>query len=91
MGESVNHEDIISLLISPIPFPVLWIDAKTHQHEVHSHCNINPEDLHGSVACLTKGPGLVKSTTDIMKLHGGAPVKFLNVGGGTIAEQVQDH
>ncbi|KAF6033240.1 hypothetical protein EB796_008452 [Bugula neritina] len=44
--------------------------------------------LDGTIGCLVNGAGLAMSTMDIIKLHGGSPANFLDVGGGATAEQV---
>lgn len=46
--------------------------------------------LDGSIGCLVNGAGLAMSTMDIIKLHGGSPANFLDVGGGANAEQVTE-
>lgn len=45
--------------------------------------------LDGNIGCLVNGAGLAMSTMDIIKLHGGEPANFLDVGGGATAEKVQ--
>ena len=45
-------------------------------------------NLDGNIACLVNGAGLAMSTMDIIKLHGGEPANFLDVGGGAKTEQV---
>lgn len=44
--------------------------------------------LDGNIACLVNGAGLAMSTMDIIKLHGGDPANFLDVGGGASKDQV---
>jgi succinyl-CoA synthetase beta subunit len=46
--------------------------------------------LHGNIGCLVNGAGLAMSTMDIIKLHGGEPANFLDVGGGANVEQVTE-
>ena len=46
--------------------------------------------LDGNIACLVNGAGLAMSTMDIIKLHGGEPANFLDVGGGAKTEQVAE-
>ncbi len=46
--------------------------------------------LDGSVGCLVNGAGLAMATMDIIKLHGGEPANFLDVGGGATADQVTE-
>ena len=44
--------------------------------------------LDGDIGCLVNGAGLAMATMDIIKLHGGNPANFLDVGGGATANQV---
>jgi succinyl-CoA synthetase beta subunit len=44
--------------------------------------------LDGNIGCLVNGAGLAMSTMDLIKLHGGQPANFLDVGGGADTEQV---
>ncbi len=43
----------------------------------------------GNVGCMVNGAGLAMATMDIIKLAGGAPANFLDVGGGANAEQIR--
>jgi succinyl-CoA synthetase beta subunit len=45
--------------------------------------------LDGNIGCLVNGAGLAMATLDILKLHGGTPANFLDVGGGATKETVQ--
>lgn len=46
--------------------------------------------LDGSIGCLVNGAGLAMSTMDLIKLHGGEPANFLDVGGGANVKQVTE-
>ena len=46
--------------------------------------------LDGNIGCLVNGAGLAMSTMDLIKLHGGEPANFLDVGGGASAAQVTE-
>ncbi len=46
--------------------------------------------LHGDIGCLVNGAGLAMATMDIIKLHGGEPANFLDVGGGATEEAVTE-
>jgi succinyl-CoA synthetase beta subunit len=46
--------------------------------------------LEGNIGCLVNGAGLAMSTMDLIKLHGGEPANFLDVGGGANADQVTE-
>ena len=45
--------------------------------------------LDGSIGCLVNGAGLAMATMDIIKLHGGSPANFLDVGGNASEQQVR--
>ena len=47
-------------------------------------------NLTGNIGCMVNGAGLAMSTMDIIKLHGGQPANFLDVGGGADALQVTE-
>ncbi len=49
---------------------------------------LNYITLEGNIACMVNGAGLAMATMDLIKLHGGEPANFLDVGGGTSAEKV---
>jgi succinyl-CoA synthetase beta subunit len=46
--------------------------------------------LDGNIGCLVNGAGLAMATMDLVKLHGGEPANFLDVGGGANTEQVTE-
>jgi succinyl-CoA synthetase beta subunit len=48
--------------------------------------NLNYINLDGNIGCLVNGAGLAMATMDIIKLHGGEPANFLDVGGSVTAE-----
>lgn len=50
--------------------------------------DLNYIGLDGSIGCMVNGAGLAMATMDIIKLYGGSPANFLDVGGGASAEQV---
>jgi succinyl-CoA synthetase beta subunit len=54
-----------------------------------SKWDLNYIGLDGNIGCMVNGAGLAMATMDIIKLHGGAPANFLDVGGGATAEQVK--
>ena len=55
--------------------------------EANSH-DLNFINLDGNIACLVNGAGLAMATMDIIKLHGGEPANFLDLGGGVKTPQV---
>merc|ERR1712038_68984 len=52
--------------------------------------NLNYIALDGDIGCMVNGAGLAMATMDIIKLHGGSPANFLDVGGGATAHQVKE-
>ncbi len=46
--------------------------------------------LDGNIGCMVNGAGLAMATMDLIKLHGGEPANFLDVGGGASVEQVTE-
>ncbi|HLO41035.1 MAG TPA: ADP-forming succinate--CoA ligase subunit beta [Phycisphaerales bacterium] len=52
--------------------------------------NLSYIPLDGNIGCLVNGAGLAMATMDIIKLHGGEPANFLDVGGGATEEAVTE-
>ena len=52
--------------------------------------DLNYVALDGSIGCMVNGAGLAMGTMDIVKLHGGEPANFLDVGGGATKERVSE-
>jgi len=50
--------------------------------------DLNYVSLDGNIACMVNGAGLAMATMDLIKLHGGDPANFLDVGGGATADRV---
>jgi succinyl-CoA synthetase beta subunit len=66
-------------------------DAETDPLEVRAvKANLNYIKLDGSIACLVNGAGLAMATMDVIKLFGGNPANFLDVGGGVSAEGAKE-
>ena len=55
-----------------------------------SRFNLNYIRLDGNIGCMVNGAGLAMATMDIIKLAGGEPANFLDVGGGASAETVEN-
>lgn len=62
-------------------------DPKERKAREHG---LNYVALEGSIGCMVNGAGLAMATMDLIKLHGGEPANFLDVGGGTTAERVAE-
>jgi succinyl-CoA synthetase beta subunit len=59
-------------------------ERRAHEHD------LNYVSLDGNIACMVNGAGLAMATMDLIKLHGGEPANFLDVGGGATAERVEE-
>ena len=66
-----------------------WTQENEKEVEA-AHFNLNFIALDGDIGCLVNGAGLAMATMDIIKLHGGEPANFLDVGGGATAAQVKE-
>ena len=60
-----------------------------HEREAAEH-DLNYVSLDGDIACMVNGAGLAMATMDLIKLHGGEPANFLDVGGGATSERVAE-
>ena len=74
-----RHPDIVALRDLDEEDP-LEIEASKH--------DLNYISLDGNIACMVNGAGLAMATMDTIKLFGGSPANFLDVGGGATAEKV---
>jgi succinyl-CoA synthetase beta subunit len=59
------------------------------EHAAREH-GLNYITLDGNIACMVNGAGLAMATMDLIKLEGGQPANFLDVGGGATAERVAE-
>ncbi len=75
-----KHKDFVELRDLNEEDP-LEVEASKH--------NLNYIKLDGNVGCMVNGAGLAMATMDIIKLAGGEPANFLDVGGGASAETVE--
>ena len=64
-----------------------WSQEDSKEAVAH-HAGLNYIALNGNIGCMVNGAGLAIATMDLIKLHGGAPANFLDVGGGATAETV---
>jgi succinyl-CoA synthetase beta subunit len=60
------------------------MEAAAAQHD------LNYINLGGTIGCMVNGAGLAMATMDLVKLHGGEPANFLDVGGNATAERVTE-
>ena len=65
-------------------------DSQENELEVKaSEHDLSYVSLEGNIACMVNGAGLAMATMDLIKLHGGEPANFLDVGGGATTERVK--
>ena len=65
--------------------------SQEDEREAHAaQWELNYVALDGSIGCMVNGAGLAMGTMDIVKLHGGSPANFLDVGGGATKERVTE-
>jgi succinyl-CoA synthetase beta subunit len=76
-----RHPEIVALRDINEEAP---LDVEASKH------SLNYIKLDGNVGCMVNGAGLAMATMDIVKLTGGAPANFLDVGGGASPEQVEN-
>jgi len=76
-----RHKDILELRD---------LDEEDPAEVEASKSNLNFIKLDGNVGCMVNGAGLAMATMDIIKLHGGDPANFLDVGGGANVETVSN-
>jgi succinyl-CoA synthetase beta subunit len=74
-----RHPDLASLRDVSQEDPM---ERRASEHE------LNYVSLDGDIACMVNGAGLAMATMDLIKLHGGQPANFLDVGGGATSERV---
>ena len=69
-----------------------WRDASQEDEKERKaqEFDLNYVTLDGDIACMVNGAGLAMATMDIVKLSGGEPANFLDVGGGTTAARVAE-
>lgn len=59
---------------------------KNEKERIAQEFDLNYIYIGGNIGCLVNGAGLAMSTMDIIKLHGGNPANFLDVGGSAETE-----
>jgi succinyl-CoA synthetase beta subunit len=64
------------------------LDEEDPREVEASHYDLSYISLDGNIACMVNGAGLAMATMDIIKLYGGEPANFLDVGGGASKERV---
>lgn len=76
-----RHKDVVELR-DPDEEDPMELEAAKHE--------LNYIKLDGSIGCMVNGAGLAMATMDIIKLKGGSPANFLDVGGGATRERVTE-
>lgn len=66
-------------------------ESQEDERENRAHeFELNYIPLDGNIGCMVNGAGLAMATMDVIKLHGGEPANFLDVGGGATKERVAE-
>ena len=74
----MRHPELVALRDETQEDPM---EARAARHD------LNYVSLDGDIACMVNGAGLAMATMDVIKLHGGKPANFLDVGGGVTVER----
>jgi len=89
LDAKVNVED--NALYRQKPLAELRDDSQEDPKEVRAReHDLNYIALDGNIGCMVNGAGLAMATMDLIKLNGGMPANFLDVGGGTTRERVAE-
>jgi len=89
MDAKVNFDDNAEFR-HPELFKLRDWSQEDQREAVAAEADLNYIGLDGKIGCLVNGAGLAMATMDIIKLHGGTPANFLDVGGGATADQVTE-
>lgn len=65
-----------------------WVNCGKFREVAAGKYDLNYIGLDGNIGCMVNGAGLAMATMDIIKLHGGSPANFLDVGGNASEQQV---
>ncbi|KAI6198337.1 Succinate--CoA ligase [ADP-forming] subunit beta, mitochondrial [Aphelenchoides fujianensis] len=89
--DAADHDEgsVVSGANIPSVF-IMLVACRTAGEERAHAAGLNYISLDGNIACLVNGAGLAMATMDLIKLHGGEPANFLDVGGGATVEQVTE-
>lgn len=79
-GNALYRQEVLKEMHDP---------SQEDEREAHAaKWELNYVALDGNIGCMVNGAGLAMGTMDIVKLHGGKPANFLDVGGGATKERV---
>jgi succinyl-CoA synthetase beta subunit len=89
LDAKINLDD--NALFRHAPLAALRDERQEDPREAAARAHdLNYITLDGDIGCMVNGAGLAMATMDLVKLHGGEPANFLDVGGGTTAERVAE-
>ncbi|MEH6638034.1 MAG: ADP-forming succinate--CoA ligase subunit beta [Porticoccaceae bacterium] len=81
-GNAIDRQPALKAMHDP---------SQDDAREAHAaEWDLNYVALEGNIGCMVNGAGLAMGTMDIVKLHGGRPANFLDVGGGATKERVTE-
>ena len=81
-GNAIDRQPVLKAMHDP---------SQDDAREAHAaEWDLNYVALEGNIGCMVNGAGLAMGTMDIVKLHGGRPANFLDVGGGATKERVTE-
>jgi succinyl-CoA synthetase beta subunit len=89
LDAKLNFDDNAEFRQKPI-FSMRDVSQEDPREVSAAKYHLNYIGLDGNIGCLVNGAGLAMATMDIIKLHGGDPANFLDVGGSAKAEQVEE-
>jgi succinyl-CoA synthetase alpha subunit len=89
LDAKINFDDNALFRHSDVAECATWT-RKTRRNSRPAKFDLNYIALDGNIGCMVNGAGLAMATMDIIKLHGGEPANFLDVGGGATKEQVTE-
>jgi succinyl-CoA synthetase beta subunit len=89
LDAKLNFDDNAKFRQSEI-FDMRDVTQEDPREVAASEFDINYIGLDGNIACMVNGAGLAMATMDIIKLYGGEPANFLDLGGGASQQQVTE-
>jgi succinyl-CoA synthetase beta subunit len=87
LDAKINFDDN-ALALHPDIMALKDPDQEDARENIAQQFGLNYITLEGNIGCMVNGAGLAMATMDLVKLKGGKPANFLDVGGGTNVEKV---
>lgn len=87
LDAKINFDDN-ALALHPDILAMRDVDQEDQKENAAQQYGLNYITLDGNIGCMVNGAGLAMATMDLVKLKGGQPANFLDVGGGTNVEKV---